>query len=410
MQKRVLAAISLLALTVAACSGGSNAPTPPTAGNSGATRASHKITVPKAAAQNVRRMAGTNAVTDGGFESGGYTYWQQCGNVNASVTTAKAHSGSYSQRDGSTAKPEPNGDSGLCEQVTVPSNAQLTFWVWEGTNDSISYADQEADLLDSSGNVVQNFYTDAGNTNGWVQRTYSVSSSLAGQTLWLYFGAYGNGWSSGYIYQFVDDVSLAPAGSPTPTPVPTATPINTPTPTPTIKPTSTPTVGPTATPTTGPTATPTIKPTATPTVAPTATPTPAYPCNNQQFLTYQSEFASGSLSGDQLVNVCGSVTKVLPSKVTSSGNHGYFYIAMPSGYQIEIVSNLDAMAQASTHKPPSTWPWVAVGDYSYVQGRYYYDNASSQGIDWTEDDTGSWPHTGDVVVCNSSGASCNFYW
>ena len=102
---------------------------------------------------------------------------------------------------------------------------------------------------------------------------------------------------------------------------------------------------------------------------------------------------------------------MLPAKVTSSGRHGYFYVQMPSGYNIEIVSNLDAMAQAPTHQPPSTWPWVAVGNYVYVQGRYYYDNSSSQGIDWTEDDTSSsWPHTGDVVVCNSSGANCNFYW
>jgi hypothetical protein len=51
-----------------------------------------------------------------------------------------------------------------------------------------------------------------------------------------------------------------------------------------------------------------------------------------------------------------------------------------------------------------------VNDYVYVQGRYYYDNSSSQGIDWTEDDTGSWPYTGDVVVCDSSKNNCNFYW
>jgi hypothetical protein len=84
---------------------------------------------------------------------------------------------------------------------------------------------------------------------------------------------------------------------------------------------------------------------------------------------------------------------------------------MPSGYQIEIVSNLEAMAQAPTDDPPSTWPWVAVNDYVYVQGRYYYDSSSSQGVDWTEDDTDSnWPYIGYVAVCNSSGASCSKYW
>ena len=143
---------------------------------------------------------------------------------------------------------------------------------------------------------------------------------------------------------------------------------------------------------------------------PTPTGTP-YPCNNQQFLTDQSNFANGTITADQFVDICGSVTQVLPAKKTTSGNHGYFYVQMPSGYQIEIVSNLDAMAQAPTNRPPTTWPWVAVNQYVYVQGRYYYDNASSQGVDWTEDDTsGSWPHVGYVAVCNASGGACSKYW
>ncbi len=134
---------------------------------------------------------------------------------------------------------------------------------------------------------------------------------------------------------------------------------------------------------------------ATPAAAPTDTPTPGeYPCSDTQFLTYQSEFTAGTISADQFVDVCGTVTSVLSEKKTTGGNHGYFYVALPSGDDIEIVSNLDAM-----RTDPPTWPWVAVGDYVYVQGRYYYDNVSSQGIDWTENDTsGSWPHVGYVVV------------
>ena len=126
-------------------------------------------------------------------------------------------------------------------------------------------------------------------------------------------------------------------------------------------------------------------------------------------------FAGGKISADQFVNVCGLVMQVLAKKTTSSGTHGYFYVQIPNGGTIEIVSNLDdAMAEASTDRPPSTWPWVAVGNYAYVQGRYYYYNETSQGIDWTEDDTsGSWPHVGFVVVCASGQASCaggNKYW
>ncbi len=399
MKERLIAGVALLALTVAACSGsGSAIPSSSSSlANGGPKRspASH-IRLPstrgKTAASRAA-AANSNIISDAGFESDSYASWQQCGDVNASITSTKAHTGAYSDLNGAASKPEVNGYAGLCQQITIPSNATLSFWVYEGTNDTIAYADQEADLLDANGNVVATLYSEAANTNGWVQKAFSLSQ-YAGQTLWLYFGVSGNGWSSGYIYQYVDDV-FAGANSATPTPSPTATP--------TARPTATPTARPTATPTAGPTATPTVAPTTTPTSAP-------YPCNDQQFLNDQSAFAAGTLSGDQLVDLCGAVTQVLPEKHTSSGNHGYFYVAMPSGYKIEIVSNLDAMAQASTDQPPSTWPWVSTGQYVYVQGRYYYDSASSQGIDWTEDDTGSWPYVGWVAVCDSSGANCQKYW
>ncbi|HVA27228.1 MAG TPA: hypothetical protein VNF68_03560 [Candidatus Baltobacteraceae bacterium] len=412
MQKRLGAAAVLLALTVSACGGGAGGSTPSVATNDGAKRpAVRRVALPAKHASIVRRdTASTNLVTDAGFESGGFSAgWYQCGNVNAAITKARVHSGMYSDFNGASTTPEVNGYSGLCQDVTVPSNGTLSFWVYEGTNDTVNYADQEADLLDSSGYVITTLYYEAANTNGWVQKSFDLSH-YAGQSVSLFVGVYGNGWSRGYIYQYVDDVFLGANGA-TPTPAPSATPTTAPTPTPTGAPTPTPTGAPTPTPTVAPTPTPTVAPTPTPTVAPTPTPTGLpYPCNDTKFSSDQSAFASGSLSGDQLEDVCGSVTQVLPSKTTSSGLHGYFYVKMPSGYNIEIVSNLDAMAQASTDQPPSTWPWVSVGQYVYVQGRYYYDNASSQGIDWTEDDTGSWPYVGWVSVCDSNGNNCQKYW
>jgi hypothetical protein len=385
LNKRFGAAGVLLALSLAACGGGSTGSTLPNpAAPAGA----------KAPGGAQAFASGTNVIANPGFETGSFAPWTQCGSTTkSSVTSANAHGGTYSALIGSTSKPEVNGTAGVCQTVTVPAGGTLTFWVYEGTNDTVSYADQEADVLSTSGSTLTQLYKEAASTNGWVQKSFSLSA-YAGQTVQLYFGVKGNGWSSGYIYLYLDDVSLTGSGS-TPTPNPTATP----------------TSNPTATPTSGPTATPTAKPTATPTVAPTPTPTAsAAPCNNAQFLTDQSEFGSGSLSGDQLVDICGAVTQVLPSKTTSSGTHGYFYVQVASGDTIEIVSNLDAMAEASTDQPPSTWPWVSVGQYVYVQGRYYYDNASSQGIDWTEDDTGSWPYVGWVYVCTSSGTNCQKYW
>ncbi len=328
--------------------------------------------VTKSVARVAATTAPANAIVNPGFETGSLSPWTSCGSVNdVSVTTAQGHSGSYSALIGTTSKPEVDGTAAVCQTVTVPASGTLTFWVYEGTTDTIEYVDQEADVLSTSGTKLAQLYSEADTTNGWEEKSFSLSS-YAGETVQLYFGVKGNGYSKDYVYEYLDDVSLTGSAP----------------------------------------ASPTSSPTGTPTVAPTATPTPAYACNDTGFVTDQSEFGSGEISADQLVDVCGQVTQVLAAKTTSSGKHGYFYVSIPGSASpgtIEIVSNLDAMGK-DPNPPPTTWPWVAVGDYVYVQGRYYYDSSSSQGIDWTEDDTDSnWEHTGYVVVCNSAGASCNLY-
>jgi Immune inhibitor A-like, MAM domain len=373
MTQGKFAAAFVALLLAAGCAGASTTTPVPvdtssTAGTAGGTGSS---------AQRSPQDA-SGALADPGFESGGTTIWTQCGTVNATVQKTTVHSGTYAMQAGS-ASSEPNGNAALCQNVTIPTGSpKITLWTYEKTNEtSTTYAYQELSLRSASNTstVVATLWKGL-STSGWTQRSYDLSA-YAGQTVKLYFGVHGNGASGYYVGLWVDDVAIT-GGNPTPTPAPTAT--------------------------------PTGAPTATPAPTPTPTGTP-YPCNDQQFLTYQSEFANGTITADQFVDVCGSVTQVLPAKKTSSGNHGYFYVQMPSGYQIEIVSNLDAMAQAPTNQPPATWPWVSVGQYVYVQGRYYYDSSSSQGIDWTEDDTSSsWQHVGWVVVCNSSGASCVKYW
>lgn len=234
----------------------------------------------------VHTMA-TNVVTNPGFESGGInTGWFQCGNVNASVTTSHPHSGRYDEKSGNGSS-EPNGDTGPCQAVTIPASGQLSFWVYQGSNEGgTAYAWQEGDLLDSSGNVVVNFYTSSNNTNGWVQKTVDLSA-YAGGSYYLYFGVHGDGYTGAYTQQFVDDVSLTSGSVPTPTPAPTPTPVHTPTPTP--APTATP--KPTPTPTGAPTPTPTPAHTPTPTPAPTST--PASGCTGSAALNGASKASAG---------------------------------------------------------------------------------------------------------------------
>ncbi len=180
------------------------------------------------------------------------------------VTTAQSYQSTYSAFMGTLGPPEINGWASIAQLVTVPANGVLSFWVYQGSNEGqlgygTRYAWQAGYLLNQSGSILKTFYKTVNNTNGWVNYTVNLGA-YAGQTDYIYFGCYGDGYSQTYVYQYVDDVAWA--GSATPTPAPT--------PTPTAKPTATPTAKPTATPTASPTSTP--KPTPTPTTAPTSTP------------------------------------------------------------------------------------------------------------------------------------------
>ncbi len=218
----------------------------------------------------------TNVVADPGFESGGFSSWSQCGNVAAKIDTVNPHTGKYSEQSGSTTT-EPKGDAGVCQAVTVPANGVLSFWVWQATNEvNTTYSYQEADLLNSSGTVLDNLYKTVGNGQAWKLLTYNIAS-YAGQTVYLYFGVHGDPGGGFYNEQFVDDVSLtngSASPTPTPTPTPTATPTPLPSPTPTAKPSASPspTAKPSASPSVAPSPSPTAKPSASPSTAPSTAP------------------------------------------------------------------------------------------------------------------------------------------
>jgi subtilase family serine protease len=223
----------------------------------------------------IRPLDSTGQLVNGNFASGslspGWINESTTQGNYVSVTTAQSYQSTYSAFMGSLAPPEINGWASIAQEVKVPTGGVLSFWVYQGSNEGAlgygtRYAWNAGYLLNSRGSILVTFYKTVANTNGWVN--YQVNlSRYAGQTDYIYFGSFGDGYSKAYVYQYLDDVAWAGA---TPSPSPT----------PTVSPTATPTVSPTATPTVSPTATPTVSPTATPTVSPTATPTPSGNCNN----------------------------------------------------------------------------------------------------------------------------------
>jgi hypothetical protein len=305
---------------------------PPNTSAARGTQTMRQIRVPQTASDaHARHTLSTNILSDPGFESGGFASWGQCGNVNAAMSTTRAHTGTYSARAGSAGSTsgEINGDAGVCQQVTIPASGVLTFWYYGFSNESsTTYAYQEAELFNSSGVTVKMLWQAVDESTGWTQKTIDVSA-YAGQTLYLYFGVHGDGYSGSYTILYVDDVTLSGGTStPTPTPRPTATPVPTATPTPG----GTPTPKPTASPTPKPTATPV--PTATPTGGPTPIPLPtgggASGCGSScgverwHVKTMSDPFASQVNRNVQIVTVDTLIHAAVPSGLSQSSDNVRF--------------------------------------------------------------------------------------
>ncbi len=216
-------------LALGACSGGHSASTLPVMTKAKSVK---HINLPKHPVVSRRgRLDATGQLVDGGFESGAFGSWQTCGNGASTIESTVVHSGSYAAFTGNidTTTAEEYGLDGVCQELTVPTNGQVTVWVNEGTSEtSTATADQEGDIMDANGNVLGTIFSENANTNGWQLRTYDLSS-YAGQDVWLFFGINGSGSSTDFNYIYVDDVAVS-GSTASPTPAPTANPTSTPTP------------------------------------------------------------------------------------------------------------------------------------------------------------------------------------
>jgi len=148
----------------------------------------------------------TQLISNGGFEST-LSPWILGGAKTPILSTARIHTGSDSLRAGATTasgSTEPSGDSWAYQTVTIPANA--TFWYSTATTDTIQYDWQEARILDSSGNTLQQIFKVAANNSAWTQQTVDLKS-YAGKTIRIYFNCHGDG-ATDPTTLWVDDVSV----------------------------------------------------------------------------------------------------------------------------------------------------------------------------------------------------------
>lgn len=227
-----------------------------------AARPSVPVVADKSRTVDVTTIATT--ILNGGFESGSLSPWTQAGTGRgaAQIDANVKHSGSYSTFIGTSTSPEVNGYYGIEQNVTIPPNGRLSMYVRGYSNDSIQYVDQEADLVDSTGKIVQTCFSVLLRTTTWTLESCDVGAQ-AGKALTVFIGVYGTGYSPDYLDLYVDDVTLT-GNAPSPAPSISASPA----------PTSSASTVPSASPAPSPTPTATPKPSPTPTAAPTSTPAP----------------------------------------------------------------------------------------------------------------------------------------
>jgi len=153
--------------------------------------------------------SGNANVVNGGFETGNLTGWTTGGALAPSASAVQKHTGSFSALLGASAAPEPNGDSFLSQDITLPgtfTSATLTFWYRPASTDSINYDWQEAQIQNTSGNTLAQVLKVCQNTQAWTQVTYDLTP-YKGQTIRIYFNAHGDGFGD-LTSMYVDDVSL----------------------------------------------------------------------------------------------------------------------------------------------------------------------------------------------------------
>jgi hypothetical protein len=188
-------------------------------------------------------MVCPNSLRNGGFESN--SDWDfPITEYSAAYSSAEAHSGSRSARTGIT-NPADNrySYSSTRQCVSIPSgttSAYLTFWIKSfsgganglslpskpGIGSPLNEVQMAGDVqyvlvLDQNYNIINTLIWQLNNNQAWTKYEFNLTA-YKGQTIWLHFGTYNDGYNS-ISSMYVDDVSLVinpGGGSPTPSPTP----------------------------------------------------------------------------------------------------------------------------------------------------------------------------------------------
>jgi hypothetical protein len=176
-------------------------------------------------------------IQNGGFETGsfspGWTILET--EPTPVVSTAHAHSGSYSAFLGSIPNSEPSGNSSIYQELSVPaSGGTLSYWYYPYSRDNIQFDWQDAYITDLNGNILATVMHVLEGTEAWTNVMYSLDA-YAGQTIRVEFLVHQDG-AGDVAHMYVDDVMVIEQCSATLTPTTISTATETAVPTSTVCP------------------------------------------------------------------------------------------------------------------------------------------------------------------------------
>ena len=166
-------------------------------------------TVPGPTATPTLPPAPPALVTNGGFESGGFTQWVTGGVKLPVIVTNPVHGGSYAALLGANTGAEPLGDSTLSQAIAIPAGVNsvtLSFWYWPGSADAIYYDWQEAQVRSADGQTLAQVLRVCNDTHIWTQVTYDLTA-FKGQTIHLWFNVHEDGYGD-RTYMYLDDITI----------------------------------------------------------------------------------------------------------------------------------------------------------------------------------------------------------
>ncbi len=130
--------------------------------------------------------------------------------VKGEYSAEMAQSGHRSVKLGITAGPDKYSFTSVWQQVSIPAEAQqvtLTAHTYPISQDQPGRDAQNIFILNHRFRIIKQLSRSLSNSQSWEARTYDLSD-LRGQTIYVYFGVFNNGYGNRPTAMFVDNASL----------------------------------------------------------------------------------------------------------------------------------------------------------------------------------------------------------